>query len=57
MKKRDNELILVEGNHPITKQSDPLFYKNLQRGLILALKDRGILSEEDFSEVMEQTES
>lgn len=57
MKKRDNELILVEGNRPITKQSDPLFYKNLQRGLILALKDRGILSEEDFSEVMEQTES
>ena len=57
MKKRDNELILAEGNHAITKQSDPLFYKNLQRGLILALKDRGILSEEDFSEVMEQTES
>lgn len=43
----------IDNDRPITPGSDPAFYRALKLGLLLALKERGILSEMQYRSACE----
>ena len=43
----------VETDHTITWQTDPAFCKHLKTGLLLALKEAQLLSEDEFRALVE----
>lgn len=47
-------LLCVENDHPVTVQTDPAFVFQLQKGLLLALRERGILNMLQYQKVEEE---
>lgn len=47
-------LVSVNNNHEITRVSDPVFWYEYQKSILLALKDEGILSETQYRFAEEQ---
>lgn len=47
------QLYHVEHNSPVTEESDPLFWRTLYTGLLLALQEQGILDHTQCQDALE----
>ena len=54
MKRKYSKLESIENDHPITKENEGEFLYNLQNGLLLALREQGILNLMQYRHAVEK---
>lgn len=53
-RKRYAQLLRVEHDRPVTKETDGIFLHELKCALLLALKERGLLNEMQYRQALEK---
>lgn len=54
MKPRCSKLYEIERNRPISPEADPAFFRLLHTGLLLTLREQGVVSQEQVDGVLER---
>lgn len=56
MKPRCSKLYEIERNRPISPEADPAFFHLLHTGLLLTLREQGVMSQEQVDSALERLE-